>query len=623
MTTESSTSKYTTLLAVLDTAVDAIISVDHDHLVFTYNPAAQAMFQYSPVEVIGNNINMLMPKPHRSLHDQYVDRYLETGEKKIIGIGREVECLRKDGSVFHAHLTISHSDVAGKAIFTGILRDLTERDALRSRAQGLAQIIDNSQTAIYVVDPETLTFRYANESACSDGQRLKDSIEGQNVSIVFPGTAERSLTEAIAKLQHNSRATIDYVTHCAREDGSVYPVGVHLFSAEFAGQRSVILSVNDLSREHDAEIALVREKAEHALVLRYAPIGIVTMNSNGRVISTNRAAMNISGYEESELLGRLAIPLVHTDDQLVMKKSFVEMINHKKAYSSSVHQMRRSDGRYVPIRTYNAVIHEALKSPILVCMFEDLSEAHALETEQKIQRERLAHVAQLTQMGEMAAGLAHELNQPLSAIATYSAGARRLLASETADREALLHACESIEKQAQRAGNVIRRIRHMTRRHEASRSLCALNPLITNVVELTEIDIRHSRTALQIDLGDDVVILADPVQIEQVLLNFIRNAIDAVADMPDDRHEIVLSSWSEEGAIFVAVRDHGPGVDADKQSTLFDPFVTTKAKGMGMGLSISKSIIDVHDGAVGFTSPADGGASFWFRLPIVVEEELT
>lgn len=491
-----------TLLALVHELSDAVITMEANGRLVAYNRAAEAMFQYSADEVRVGGIELLMHERDQEHHDSYVSNYLESGKARIIGLGREVQCQRKDGSTFLADLSISETQTASGHYFTAILRDLSERESYREEIVGL----------------------------------------------------NRDL------------------------------------------QRSAM---------------------ERAAILRYAPIGIVTMAANGRIVAANRAIERIAGYSESSLIGQRGIRFIHADEQPTVMRAFQGLTSMPESYSSSVHQIRATDGEYRPVRTFNAAIQVSSNArPMLICMIEDLSERVAQAEELKTQRERLAHVARLTQMGEMAAMLAHELNQPLAAIANYAGGGARLLESSSHSLTKLRSVLKRIGAQADHAGQVIRKVRSLTRQHETEKSLVSVSDLISDLMSLIEIDIRYSGIQLKLDTVDDLFVMVDHVQIEQVVLNLLRNAIDAVRALPEERKSILVRVFSQDDTAVFEVHDSGEGVSEALQRSLFDPFVTNKPNGMGMGLSISKTIIDTHEGTIGFRSRKPTGSVFWFRLPL-------
>jgi len=360
--------------AILDTAVDAIIIINDTGEVENFNQAASRMFRYSADEVIGRNVNMLMGEPHRSQHDDYVRRYLETGEGRIIDIGRELSAIDAEGREFPIYLAVSEIRLSGRRRFTGIIRDLTEQQASR---QALAE-----------------------------------------------------------------------------------------------------------------------------------------------------------------------------------------------------------------------------------------------------QREKLAHVGRLSTMGEMTASIAHEINQPLTAISMYAQAGLKLL--ERGDGEQKLKdALEKLNIQALRAGAVIERIQRFAKSQEGVRELLEPNTLLLDLLKLAESDARLHAMELVLDLADELPLLyVDPIQIQQVALNLIRNAIDAMNEI-GCRHgrRIVISSRAlTPDLVEIAVRDQGPGVAEDQVDLLFTPFHTTKTDGMGMGLSICRSIITEHGGELSYINndptSSEPGATFYFRIPV-------
>jgi two-component system sensor kinase FixL len=359
--------------SIFDSAPDALIVIDEHGTVQSYSAAARRMFSWEAAEVLGRNVAMLMPSPYRAEHDDYVRRYLETGEKRIIGIGRIVTGERKDGSTFPMELSVGELSTSRGRFFTGFVRDLTERQETEARLQ-------------------------------------------------------------------------------------------------------------------------------------------------------------------------------------------------------------------------------------------------ELQTE-------LVHISRLSAMGEMASALAHELNQPLSANANFLSGARRMLEEGTRDDRRLLEAVTKAAEQSLRAGEIIRRLRNFLARGEGERAIESLSKLVREACALALVGAKDDnvRTQYQFDPRADQV-LVDRVQVQQVILNLVRNALDAMREH-EGRRELILSTALGEGEMaMVSVIDTGPGLDPDTATRLFQPFVTTKAQGMGVGLSISRNIIEAHGGRIWTEANPAGGAIFRFTLRLAQAE---
>jgi two-component system sensor kinase FixL len=362
--------------SILDTVPDAMIVIDEHGIIQFFSSAAERQFGYAAPEAIGKNISGLMPEPDRSRHDGYLARYLKTGERRIIGIGRIVTGMRKDGTTFPMHLTIGEMQSGGRPYFTGFVRDLTEQQQTQARLQEL----------------------------------------------------------------------------------------------------------------------------------------------------------------QSELV----------------------------------------------------------------------------------------HVSRLSAMGEMASALAHELNQPLSAISNYMKGSRRLLAGSTdVNAPKIEAALDRAAEQAIRAGDIIRRLRNFVARDASEMRVESLSKLLEEAGALGLTGAREQGVLLRFNLNPTCdLVLADRVQIQQVLVNLFRNALEAMAGSTH-RELIATNVRAPDDMIEIAISDTGHGFGADGQANLFQPFFTTKETGMGVGLSISRTIIDTHGGRMWAETNEAGGATFRFTLPAASAKEMT
>ena len=362
------------LRSILDTVPDAMVVIDEQGTIQSFSATAERQFGWTAAEVIGRNVSELMPEPYRSAHDGYLARYLKTGERRIIGIGRVVVGERRDGSTFHMELSVGEMQGGAHKAFTGFVRDLTDRETTERRLQDL----------------------------------------------------------------------------------------------------------------------------------------------------------------QSELV----------------------------------------------------------------------------------------HVSRLTAMGEMASALAHELNQPLSAIANYMKGSERLLEIDPPDLEKIRRGLVSATAQALRAGEIIRRLRNFVAKGEADRRIENLSKLLEEAGALAMIGAKERGVRLRFNISRDLnPVLADRVQVQQVVLNLMRNAIEAMET--SQRRELTVSATATaDGMAEIAVTDTGSGVDPEVAQRLFQPFVSSKSQGMGVGLSISRTIIEAHGGRIWVEPNPGGGTVFRFTLRTVSEEEL-
>jgi C4-dicarboxylate-specific signal transduction histidine kinase len=234
------------------------------------------------------------------------------------------------------------------------------------------------------------------------------------------------------------------------------------------------------------------------------------------------------------------------------------------------------------------------------------------------QQEKLLLTSRLMAVGEMASTLAHELNQPLAAIANYNNGCVRRLHSGDYREEDLLAAMEKSTAQAERAGKIIQRVRDFVRKREPNRHAASVNGIIGEVARLVEVDAEKEQVQFRLDLAAGLPpVCADRIMVEQVILNLIKNAIEAMRETDPEHRELAITTRANgNGTIEIAISDRGHGIGPEVEQALFSPFFTTKPNGMGMGLNICRSIVEFHDGRLWFTPNRGPGSTFRFTLPI-------
>jgi len=363
-------------------------------------------------------------------------------------------------------------------------------------------------------------------------------------------------------------------------------------------------------------------------ILDAAVDGLIIIDEKGIVEHFNRAAERIFGCGADEIVGRNVSELMPPPDRDLHDDYINRYLVSGEARIIGIGREvtgRRRDGeRFLMTLAVGEVTVDQTRR--FVGIVRDITDqkrmAEALrqgEEDLREQRERLAHAGRLTTMGEMASAIAHEINQPLTAIATFAQAGRRMLGGGSPSLEELTQALDQIGRQAERAGEIIRRLRAFMRRRDGRREPVDLNEQLRKVIRLADVDIRHHNCRLIADHASCLpVVHADAVQIQQVVLNLIRNAVDAVADLPEARRVIrIVSRFVEPDRVEVGVEDHGSGIS--DPSRLFAPFFTTKAEGVGLGLSISSSIITAHGGNLWHVATAGGGATFRFSLPVALQ----
>jgi len=363
-----------------------------------------------------------------------------------------------------------------------------------------------------------------------------------------------------------------------------------------------------------------REKKLDAIVAS-AVDGIVTIDASGLITTFNAAAERIFGYNEEEVLGRnisILMPPPHHDRHNDYINRYLETGESTIIGVGREVEGRHKDGSVFPLQL-SVTEFTIGRMRCFTGIIRDLTEQKRNEREQRARLDELSHVSRLCLMGEMASGLAHELNQPLTAIASYLQACQRLI--DAGSLEKLKQALNSAERQALLAGEIIRRMRAFVSKRQTVIVPTNINALIKEAVGLCEANCRQNSVLLDLKLAEPLPdVCVDSIQIEQVLLNLIRNSIEAMAEMPTDadRRLVIETASCAESQIQIQVtlKDTGPGLVADQVAHIFKPFHTTKPKGMGMGLSISRSIIEAHGGRLWVDADREAGAAFHFTLPI-------
>ena len=368
-------------------------------------------------------------------------------------------------------------------------------------------------------------------------------------------------------------------------------------------------------------LARLRQQAEtQRLTLDSALTSIAAVDPTGRLVTANRFLCDLTDYKEAELLGRSFLSLIHSDERAVTGRLFRSIV--KDEASPPPHEVRLvTKGGEVRRGLFRCGLQrDEQGTPVLaVIHFEDSTDRLEAEEDARQSRERLAHISRVTAMGEMAGGIAHEINQPLTAIAMYAQACRRLGESGRLRSDDLRTTLEKISQQAQRAGEVIRRLRNFVRQDNSGAQVVDLNDVVAEAVALTEGDARLHDCEIESHLSAGLEpVAADPIQLQQVIVNLIRNGIEAQAGNAGVGLVLVSTSAAGSDAVEVTVSDRGGGLPEEFEK-LFEPFFTTKSSGLGMGLSISRTIIASHGGRLWCTSNPDGGAMFLFSLPTAVE----
>ncbi|MDN3274234.1 sensor protein FixL [Frankia sp. RB7] len=378
----------------------------------------------------------------------------------------------------------------------------------------------------------------------------------------------------------------------------------------------------DIDEEKQVEEALRTRESHLRSILRTIPDAMIVIDGRGIMQLFSTAAERLFGLSEQEAIGRNVSILMPKPDRIRHESYIARYRSTNDPHIIGIGRIvtgKRRDGTTFPMHLSIGEMQSG-GEPYFTGFVRDLTEHQKTQARLQELQSELVHVSRLTAMGEMASALAHEINQPLAAISNYMKGSRRLLAGSTDPNTAKIeNALERASEQAVRAGQIIRRLRDFVSRGESEKRVESLSKLIEEAGALGLAGAREQNVQIRFNLDPYAnLVLADRVQIQQVLVNLFRNALEAMAQSPL-RELVVTNKRVTDDMIEVAVSDTGSGFQDDVIPNLFQTFFTTKDTGMGVGLSISRSIIEAHGGRMVAENNASSGATFRFTLPAADE----
>jgi PAS domain S-box-containing protein len=484
--------------AILNSALDCIVTIDHEGRITEFNPAAERTFGHRRENVLGAVLgDLIVPPVLRERHRRGMKRYLATGQGVVVGKRVEMTALRADGTEFPVELAITRIPGDGPPSFTGYLRDITERKQAEERLR-------------------------RSESFLAEGQRL-------------------SLTGSFS--WHLATDAITWSDQVYR-------------------------------------------------IFEFDPTVPVTLER----IRTR----------------------IHPDDHAM----FADVIDRARAYGTGFEYEQRllmPDGS---VKYLHVVAHAAGNLEFIGAV-QDVTERRRAQEQLDRARSELTHVARVTSLGTLAASIAHEVNQPLSAIVTNASTCLRMLAAEPPNLDGARETARRTIRDGHRASEVVTRLRGLFTRKAVVAESIDLNAATSEVITLTASELRRDGVVVREELADGLpAVTGDRVQLQQVILNLLLNATDAMSGVDDRPRELVVRTGLDEGGVCVSVQDSGVGFAPEDRERLFEAFYTTKAQGMGIGLSVSRSVIERHHGRLWAVRNEGPGATFTFSVPAATDTKV-
>ncbi len=528
---------------------------------------------------------------------------------------------RKDGTTLPAEINIRYVTVNGQDYFVAVARDITERrrseQRLRESEERLRLITETIQEVFWIADADLGRTHYVSPAYEKLWGRPCQELLAHPRSFldaVHPDDRERIVT-----FFENRPKPLPYSLEyrIVRPDGSLRWILDRGFpTQEGAASHPGFVGVAlDITERKQSEVKVRESEERYRKLFETCDDGVFILELSGRILSANPGASRLHGYSIAELLTvhvqELTVPSYSEETAQRLKR----IANGETLRFQVVH--RRKDGTSF----FEEVVATPMRigSETFVLSFErDVTEAMRSREHEKVLRDELSHAARLGTMGEMASGIAHELNQPLGALALYAETARRL-GGKTASPE-LQTVLQNIAEQSLRAGEILRRMRAFVKRVPPCRTPVDLNGLVREVLTLLEYDLQIDGVQLHLDFdGLLPPVLAETVQIQQVIVNLVRNVIEAMQAKAPNERALTIRTKGTSAGVKVSVIDTGCGIPPAVAARLFEPFQTTKPTGLGIGLSICQKLIASHGGSISCRPNPLGGTIFEFVLPVAEE----
>ncbi len=614
---------------LFESAPDAIIVVSCDGRIRLANQEAGRMFGYPPKGLIGRSLAAILPAGYRLNHKELIARYIQDPVPRLVGKGLGVWARRRDGLEFPVEISLSPLKVAGELLISDFIRDLSGRrqldQALREDQGRLQSLLDVANIIPWEANAETWEFAYVGPQA--------EVILGYPVSRwyepdfwtehIHPDDRDRALE--FCKRCSQDRDDYQFEYRMVAADGKVVwlhdLVSVHSVDGRPRTLRGFMV---DITGRKQAQLLIEENEQPMQLITDSLPVLISYVDKDQRYQFNNRAHAEFIRIPRQELKGRRLDQVFGSRFELMREDIEAALRGERREIQAQLKHpalgQRQIEILLVPDVADNGSVEGFYALGI------DVTEKLQQEQELRRRQDELAHVSRVSTMGQFAGSLAHELSQPLGAILTNARAAQEFLGWERkdlsrAERE-VCEALESIKQDTLRGGEIIRRLRNLLKKGRLRKKLLDVNKLLRGVRTLS----RAYADSLDVTLDTHLQpvlpeVSGDLIQLEQVFLNLIRNGVEAVQHLPEkDRLLTLRSRLTDEQEIDVAVRDNGTGATQESLQRMFDPFFSTKAKGLGMGLSISHSIVEAPGGRLWAERNPDRGLTVHVSLPCRTEE---
>jgi two-component system NtrC family sensor kinase len=602
--------------SIIATMSDALLLVDNEGRVVMANQAALDLLGYDYAELVHRQLSDLFNMDGETGHEDSEQKH----PARRFGESDEVTITAKDGWL--VSLSVSTSPVRDawgvKLGEVYVCRDITEQrmvqEALRESEERLRLLVDNAPEAITAYDFNGCITDCNRRAEILVGYS-RDELIGRSVfelGVIPEGYVPRTV-KALAKANEGVE-TVPFEFELVRKDGSQITVEAKTIAVERASQQEVICIAKDITdRKHMEEDLLLKEMA-----MENAVSAIAMSDMEGNVTYLNRACMKLWGDgNKDEILGKPYWKLLKSVEGV---EAIAEAMLEKKHWEGEL-VARKRDGQEIQIQVNASIVEDDQGNPIqTISSFMDITEHKQAEEEKNRMEQQLQLAGRLAAVGELAAGVAHELNNPLAAVQAF---AQYLVDKKDLDEDTRGDV-QTIYRESQRAGRITNNLLSFARRHRPERSMISINEVVQKSLELHSYRMRVNQIEVVEKLDSELpMTMADYHQLEQVFVNLIANSEQAMTEA-HGKGILQISTCVADDMLRIVFTDNGPGIPEDNLKQIFDPFFTTKevGKGTGLGLSICFGIVQEHGGRMYAESTPGQGATFTVELPILSEHQV-
>jgi two-component system cell cycle sensor histidine kinase/response regulator CckA len=504
----------------------------------------------------------------------------------------------------------------------GIHIDITDRkrveEALQASESRYRCFVDHATDALFLQDKNARVVD-VNEQACTSLGYSREELIGMSPVDFDPDVSEKSIANTLDRLQAGE--TVAFDSRHQRKDGTTFPVEIRLRPFFSNNERFHIAFVRDITERKRSEEALRQSESRlRTLLENLDKVAVQAYEPDGTVTFWNHASELFYGYAAKDAIGKDIVELLHGEHTRGAERRIMsESLRTGKPPGAEEVEVVRADGSKITVFASRVVHPRPGKSPEFFCFDVDITEKKRAEEELARRQAELLHASRLSTVGQMVAEISHEVAQPLNAIGNFAAASVRILDGDVTTKLDTLHEyVAAILKQNERCVAILDRLRDFIRRTPTKHVPCDVPALLHESAELVSHDFRRNRVVARFDLPEQLPpVTGDRVQLQQLFVNLLTNARDAVLEQAKDRRTISIKARAERDALIVEVSDLGAGLTDDAAIHLFDPFFTTKEHGMGIGLSICQSIVVDHGGKIEAlpNQYGDVGTTFRVRLP--------